>query len=169
MILDSPAAARNADSILAALSEVLDELAGKRKSSDLAPGDDIRVLEIASGSGQHVERFAAEFPKVHWQPSEPEPSHRAAIDVRIKAAELKNVAPALALDARDDWPQEWFDLVMAVNLVHISPWEVTEALIAKSAATLGDSGLLMLYGPYRQGGRHNSQGNVDFDADLRAA
>ncbi len=37
------------------------------------------ALEVASGSGEHVVAFAAAFPDLVWQPSDPSPEARASI------------------------------------------------------------------------------------------
>lgn len=169
MIINNPAAGRNAEAIFTVLSTELSALASRVDlSAATQPGQGgLRVLELASGPGQHVELFAGRLPAVRWQPSEPQAELRASIDERVVEAGLDNVAPALALDVRDSWPRGPFHLVMAVNLVHISPWEATEALVAGAAAGLAEGGTLFLYGPYSRSGEHNSQGNIDFDADLR--
>lgn len=152
-ILSYPSAERNG----APIQTQLDAL--------LRPG--MRVLEIASGAGNHVERFATAWPQVHWQPSEPAAEPRRSVDARVAQARLANVAPALALDVTASWPKERFDLVLCVNMVHISPWEATEALLVGAAQVLHAGGTLFLYGPYKIGGQHTAPSNREFDADLR--
>ena len=162
MIVNNPAAKRNAQAIFSVVEPRLKELA------EACPELPLQVLEVASGPGQHIEMFGREFPDVMWQPSEPDAALRQSIDERCAAAELGNVHPALALDVCAQWPQQSRDLVMAVNLVHISPWHTTVALMTGAAQILRPSGLLMLYGPYSDAGQHNSAGNQRFDLDLRS-
>ena len=164
MIVNHPAALRNTDPIFSVLEPELIAL-GERSARTKAQG--LTVLEVASGPGQHIEAFAQRCPGILWQPSEPQDSLRASIDERVRSAGLDNVVQALELDVCADWPNQTYDLVMAVNLVHISPWTTTEALLTGASSVLGAGGTLMLYGPYRLNGEHNSQGNVDFDADLK--
>jgi len=166
-IVNHPAAQRNADPIFKVLEPELAALASRSELSERSAQARLTVLEVASGPGQHIEHFARLSPAVFWQPSEPQPDLRASIDERVHVAGLDNVAPALELDVREVWPKQTYDLVMAVNLVHISPWNVTRALMAGAADVLDVGGTLMLYGPYREAGKHVAQGNVDFDADLR--
>ena len=164
MIVNYPSAERNAEPIFAVLEPELVVL-GERAAQ--AGDRRLTVLEVASGPGQHIEKFARRCPDILWQPSEPQASMRDSIDARVRVAELDNVAPALNLDVCANWPKQSYDLVLAVNLVHISPWRATEALIAGAARVLNPDGVLMLYGPYRSAGKHCSQGNIDFDADLK--
>ena len=150
--LHAPASDRNRDPIL----EVL--------RAHLPPSG--MVLEIASGTGQHVAHFAAALPGLRWQPSDPRPEHRASIDAWAK--DLPNVLPALALDASEtDWPVQQAAAVLCINMIHIAPWTATEGLVAGAARVLGAGGVLALYGPYRRAGRQLEPSNAAFDADLR--
>jgi SAM-dependent methyltransferase len=150
----SAAAERNKDPILTVLETVLPE-----KGS---------VLEIASGTGQHVCFFAGELPGIRWQPTEPDETSREAITIRIRAAGLANVEPPIALDVLDPlWPLAGtFDAVLCINMIHISPWSTTPALCRGAARVLATQGKLVLYGPYLENGTA-VQSNLDFDASLK--
>ncbi len=151
----SPAAARNCRPILEVLKQRLPERA--------------RVLELASGSGEHALAFATAMPGWQWQPSDPAEPALASIAAWREAAALPNLAAPIRLDvtAPGDWPQGPFDAVVAINLIHISPWAVAEALMARAGERLVPGGVLYLYGPYRRGGEHTASSNAAFDADLR--
>jgi len=164
MIINHPAAERNAEPIFAALEP---EITALHERANRIGVEGLTVLEVASGPGQHIEYFARRYPSILWQPSEPQAKMRASIDMRVAAAKLENVQPALELDVCGDWPQQSYDLVIAINLLHISSWATTEALMASAATVLRATGTLMLYGPYSEDGQHNSQGNLEFDADLK--
>ncbi|MCG6657243.1 DUF938 domain-containing protein [Halomonas campisalis] len=152
--LKSPAAGRNRQPILEVLQQVLPTEA--------------RVLEVASGSGEHGVHCAAAMPGWRWQPSDPNPHARASIDAWREHSGLCNLQAPLALDVTLSCPPGPFDAVVAINLIHISPWEVTEALMACAGQRLTPGGVLYLYGPYRRDGRHTSPSNAAFDADLKA-
>ncbi len=125
------------------------------------------VLEVASGTGEHVAYLASAIPGLLWQPTEPDAERRASVDAW--AAGLANVRPALALDAAAaDWPVAQVAAVLCINMVHIAPWSATAGLLAGAARVLPDGGLLALYGPFRHAGRGMEPGNAAFDADLRA-
>src|SRR3954451_24965057 len=125
--LFAPSAARNRAPILEALRPHL-------------PTSGI-VLEIASGTGEHVAHFAAALPELTWQPSDPGPERRASIDAWT--AGLPNVRPARALDAvSSDWPIKRADAVLCINLIQIAPWAAAEGLVAGAAGILPPEGLL---------------------------
>lgn len=125
------------------------------------------VLEVASGTGEHAVHFAAALPGLRWQPTDPDERSRWSITSWIEHSGLTNVAPPLALDTRAAWPMDAADAVVAINMVHISPWPATVALLAGAARVLPPGGPLVLYGPYRVDGVHTSPGNTAFDAALR--
>jgi len=153
-LLTSAAAERNKDPILTVLESVL-------------PGTG-SVLEIASGTGQHVCFFAEAMPGLRWQPSEPVEAAREAIATRIRESSLDNVAQPIALDVLEPhWPvHERYDAVLCINMVHISPWRATHALFRGVAKLLAPQGKLVLYGPYLENGKA-VQSNLDFDASLK--
>lgn len=153
--LSSPAALRNRDPILGVLR------------AHLPPSG--LVLEVASGSGEHVVHFAAALSGLEFQPSDPDPACRASIDARAEAEGHGNVRPAIDLDAgAAEWPIRAADAVLCINMVHISPWPATVGLMRGAARLLGPGGILYLYGPFRREGRHTAPSNEAFDRDLRA-
>lgn len=126
------------------------------------------VLEIASGSGEHVAHFAEALPGLAFQPSDPDEGARASIDDWVRTLRLANVHPALPLDVTTErWPVERAVAILCCNMIHIAPWEAAVGLIAGAARTLPAGGILFLYGPYRRDGRHTAPGNEAFDRDLR--
>lgn len=128
-----------------------------------------RVLEVASGSGEHAVHFARLFPQLCWQPSDPDPAALDSIAAWRVESGLCNIAPPVSLDAvAGDWPDGPFDAILCINMVHISPWEATGGLFRMAAALLPDGGLLYLYGPYIQSGVPTAPSNLAFDQALRA-
>lgn len=126
-----------------------------------------RVLEVASGSGEHCAYFAEHFPRLEWQPSDPDPDSLASIAAWCEG--LENVRPPLALDAAAaDWPVARADALLCVNMVHISPWKATLGLMAGAARVLSPAAPLILYGPYREAGMPTAPSNEAFDQSLRS-
>ncbi len=127
------------------------------------------VLEVASGSGEHVLHFAAAFPHLTFQPSDQDPTARASIDAWVALAGTGNLRPALALNVEDQvWPLARADAVFCANMIHIAPWTAGQALIRGAAQLLRAGQPLILYGPYRQDGQHTAPSNEAFDESLRA-
>ncbi len=130
-----------------------------------------KVLEIASGTGQHVLHFAAGLPSLDWQPTDFEARDCAVVAARRELAGLNNVAGPVQLDVlQSQWPVDTdFDAVVCINMIHISPWETTPALFAGATRHLRPegSGLVVLYGPFREGGRHTAPSNETFEDWLR--
>jgi SAM-dependent methyltransferase len=151
----SPAADRNKQPILEVLRGVLP-----------AHG---QVLEIASGTGQHVVHFAAALPEIVWQPSDIEAESREDIRERVRRLRLANVHDPIMLDVHDDpWPvADRFAGIVCSNMIHIAPWSATLALLRGAARHLLDNGVLVLYGPFKEQGRHTAESNAAFDATLR--
>jgi hypothetical protein len=153
--LFAPAAARNRQPILDVLARHL-------------PPRGL-VLEVASGTGEHVVHFARGCPDLTFQPSDPDPAHRASVDAWSAVLGLANVRPAIALDVSAEvWPVKAADAIVCINMIHIAPWAAAEGLVRGAGLMLPPGGLLYLYGPYTRGGQHTAPSNAAFDAGLRA-
>jgi hypothetical protein len=152
--LHAAATERNREPILAVLSRVLPTTG--------------TVLEIASGTGQHVAFFARALPTLRWQPSDPSPVHLDSIRAWSAACGADNLAPPLALDVeRQPWPITGADAMLNINMIHIAPWSAAEALFRGARTMLPPAGVLFLYGPFKRDGGHTADGNRHFDERLR--
>ena len=151
----APATLRNRDAIAAALADWLP-----------ASGT---VLEVASGSGEHAVHFAAAFPKLDWQPSDPDPAALASIAAWSAEAGLPNIAAPLHLDASaPDWPLGHADALLCINMVHISPWAATVGLFTQGSKLLKKGAPLILYGPFFRRDHEAAPSNLAFDESLKA-
>ncbi len=151
----APATLRNRDAIAAVLAGWLPP-AGT-------------VLEVASGSGEHAVHFAAAFPRLRWQPSDPDPAALASIAAWSAEAALANIAPPLRLDAAAaDWLLDRAGAILCINMVHISPWAATLGLFAGAARLLPAGAPLILYGPYIEDDVETAPSNLAFDQSLKA-
>lgn len=152
---NSPAAERNREPIRQVLSERL--------------GTTGHLLELASGLGQHAVYLAAALPGWSWQPSEPDAQARATLAARVAAAGVPGLCDPTELDVEQpDWGIAVPDALLCVNLLHIAPWSVTQALMAGAGRWLRSGGLLFVYGPFRMDGAHTAESNERFDRDLRS-
>jgi len=152
--LMSPSAARNRAPIAELLAGILPENA--------------QVLEIGSGTGEHAVAACLHRPDIHWQPSDPDARSRSSQAAWASEADGRISAP-LALDLRE---ADWFadagapDALVCINVIHISPWVVTEHLAAGAAALLPAGAPVYLYGPYQEGAA-TAPSNLEFDRSLK--
>lgn len=128
-----------------------------------------KLLEIASGSGQHAVFFATQFPGWTWQPSDIDPDNLASIAAWVSETALPNLLPPIRLDVCDaDWNVPRLNAVYCANMIHIAPWECCVGLIRGAGKYLAPNGHLIVYGPFRIHGEHTSESNATFDASLKS-
>jgi len=150
----APATLRNRDFIVDVLRDVL-------------PTKGV-ILEIASGSGEHVVHFARSFPSLVFQPSDQEPDALQSVAAWVKATRVTNARAPMVLDAsRSPWPIASADGIICINMAHISPWDATLGLIRGAAAILPPTAPFYLYGPYKREGFATASSNQAFDRSLR--
>ena len=161
--LDAPAYHRNH----LAIRSVLERYLAANK------GD---VVEVGSGTGQHVVDFARHLPEITWWPSDLNEQHLRSIEAWRAHAALPNIRSPLRIDLSDPhWCPEMQDgngpakplAVFCANVIHIAPWRVAEGLFAGTGRYLTDGGRLFLYGPFKRHGTHTAMSNAVFDASLR--
>ena len=152
---NAPAAARNREPIFHVLREWLPQ-----------PG---RVLEVASGTGEHAVWFSGAMPGITWQPTDRDAEALASIAAWRDGAGLANLLPPVLLDASapETWSAARVDAVVSINMIHIAPWSATLGLMAGAGRVLAPGGLVFLYGPFTEGGAHTAPSNLAFDASLR--
>lgn len=152
---------RNKGPILSSLKKLINPFCGK-------------MLEISSGTGQHVSFFASNFPYIEFQPTEFDLSLLESINAYTNDVNLSNVLPAKFLDVSTE-PNQWldgelienkYDYVLNVNMMHISEWKCTEGLFKGSFHVLTTNGKLFTYGPYADNGVITPQSNVNFNLSL---
>lgn len=150
----APSAERNREPLLPVLQEVLPSQG--------------RVLEVASGTGQHAIFFARAFPALLWQPTDLEPGALESIEAWRRDEGPPNLLAPLSLDVTaTPWPVEHADAMVCINMIHISPWEACQGLLRGAARVLPPGGPLILYGAYFLEGQAPAPSNIAFDASLR--
>lgn len=153
----APATERNRDSILETLVSVLPPVGN--------------ILEIASGTGEHAVYFASKLKNYQWIPSEPDARRQKSIDAWRKFCYSPNCQPSLNIDVLNStWTEGLKNLkiiaIVNINMIHISPWKACLGLIEGAGNLLPSGGILYLYGPYKQGGKHTAPSNQLFDQSL---
>lgn len=153
----------------------------------------LRLLEISSGSGQHIAYFAPHFPNITFQPSEYDTTLLDSIQCWADESQTNNICSPMHIDITRPYT-EWgsttsqkgpylngqynvdfkyltnqLDYILNINMIHISPFECTEGLFRNSSELLKINGLLITYGPYGVDGEITPQSNINFDRSLRAS
>jgi SAM-dependent methyltransferase len=134
------------------------------------------VLELGSGTGQHIAEFARLAPDLTWWPSDIYPSHLASIEAWRRHAGLANLRVPQRIDLTDpawSWTADGqagaaLTAMLCINVLHIAPWRVAQNLIAGAGRLLREEGRLFAYGPFMRDGAHTAPSNAAFDASLRA-
>ncbi len=132
-----------------------------------------RVLEVASGTGEHAVYFAQHLPAIEWQPSDVDAPSLASIRGWKDYSRVNSVGDPLTLDVlqwatggaegQRRFPPASFDALFCANLIHIAPWEACLGLMNLARYALRPGGLLITYGPYRIEGHHTAPSNERFD------
>ncbi|MBT3787809.1 MAG: DUF938 domain-containing protein [Alphaproteobacteria bacterium] len=131
------------------------------------------VLEVASGSGEHGAIYAPRLPHLKWQPSDKDPKALKSIEAWRLHSSTANLLPAVEIDLLQFSQQsvpamEDVSAMVNANMIHISPWQAGKNLLALAQSVLPSGAPLFLYGPYRRGGEHTAQSNVQFDDWLKS-
>ncbi|NDJ16336.1 DUF938 domain-containing protein [Myxacorys almedinensis] len=166
----APATTRNRDPILNILRHVLPPTG--------------TVLEISSGTGEHAVYFAPRLAPHRWLPSDPNPIARESIEAWRSHEVADNLYPAIALDAsapvwsieqpqlpeelqNTNFKRETISAIVNINMIHIAPWSACLGLMSGAKRLLPHGGILYLYGPFKQNGKHTASSNAAFDESLR--
>lgn len=155
---------------------ILDVL--KSEIESLRNGDTekvVKVLEIASGTGEHAALFATSIPNLLYQPSEPQQEMHESIGAWTVGITESKVNPPITLDVNDpnvkdtiplNFSDNTVDVMICINMIHISPFHSTESLFKIATSCLRPGGKLLTYGPYRVMGEM-VESNVAFDQSLK--
>jgi len=154
--LTSPSTARNRAPILRTLKPRL-------------PSNGV-VLEVAAGAGEHALYCAAALPGLQWRPTDLDPRALASIAAWRDGAGPPNMLGPLRLDVTEPhaWPVDRADVVVSINMIHISPWTAAEGLMAGSSRVLPPGGMLFLYGPFIEANVETATSNIAFDLSLKS-
>jgi len=153
--LYSDSAARNAPVILEVLSQYLP--------------DKGKVLEIASGTGQHCAFFAKTFRNLEWQPSDIDPKRLDSIKAYITETNQANINMPISLDATaENWAKKinTYNVIIAINIFHLISNKEMKSLIRESSLALQTSSYFVIYGPFMRGGELTSDQDLKFHTSL---
>lgn len=132
------------------------------------------ILEIASGSGLHINYFAPHFPQILFQPSDLTEEVFESIKSKRAAQGNTNVADPLRIDLTS--PKTWlpikdrrYDVIFVINIFQVAPVSIADGLFALAADTLKDTGFVSIYGPFKLSGQYTTESNEAFDKEILAA
>lgn len=154
--LHAPSAARNRDAITEAIRRFMPSRG--------------QALEIASGTGEHVVRYAAAFPAVTWQPTDVEAERLESIAAWSLETGLPNILVPQILDATlEGWAvrHKGQNLIILSNLLHLISEPEALTLISQSAKALAPGGVFLIYGPFLRDTEFASESDRSFDESLR--
>ena len=131
-------------------------------------------MELASGSGAHINYFAPHFPGITFQPSDRDATVFETIKSNRSRAGNANVADPLRIDLTepDTWPLRdgrLYDVIFAINVFHLAPVSATQGFAEIAERVLKPGGFAAIYGPFNVDGRPTSLSNEAFDRTLREA
>ena len=128
-----------------------------------------RILEIASGTGQHADFFSSQQSAWVWQPSDIEPESLDSIESYRVEAKRGNFLTPLRLSTIDEsWNVGKFQGAICCNMIHIAPWESCLGLFYHLSRHLEPSSKLAVYGPFIRDEIPTSTSNLSFDQSLRS-
>jgi len=156
----APAADRNMDIVRDRLLKIVPETARD-------------LLEVSSGTGQHGAHCAPVMPNLNWWPTEFDPERLASITAYAADTPAGNLMPPQLLDVTaKDWADtvqpERTDVIVNINMIHITPWNACAGLLRGAGRKLREGGLLIFYGPFRQQDVETAHSNEAFDAWLKS-
>lgn len=154
----APATQRNREPILEILTKVI------------SPGS--KILEIASGTGEHAVFFASQLKSCKWIPSDTNSRSKESIVAWKNASGVDNLDLPLLIDVtQENWLEQVKDrkinTIININMIHISPWVACLGLLSGAGQLLPPGGILYLYGPFKREGEHTAPSNASFDLSLR--
>ncbi len=126
------------------------------------------VLEIGSGTGQHLVHFSGHLPLLHWQPSE-KAENLPGLQKRLDLQPGMNVLPAIVLDVSASWPELACQAIVSANTAHIMSWQEVICMFRGVSELLEPAGVFCLYGPFNENGHFTAASNQQFDQNLKAS
>ncbi|XP_037544350.1 methyltransferase-like 26 B [Nematolebias whitei] len=162
-MLLSPKAERNWESLCSVLEDVLEDQSHRQ----------LFALELGSGTGQHVTRFAQKIPFVTWQPSDIKEEYQDSIKAYIDATQAKTVLQPIFLDASEPW-EKWAnlscgscDVIIAINVLQYSSFKTAQGVFSGAGQLLKQNGVLVTHGLFAVNGIITPSCNEHLDEELR--
>lgn len=139
---------------------------------DKLPKDPERILEMASGSGMHINFFAPHFKHLHFHPTDKDTEVFDNIKKLAGEHGNDNIADPVHLDLTnpDTWfnpgPEKSFAAIFCINIFQVAPISIADGMMSCASKLLKDDGILIIYGPFQNEGRFSTDSNKDFHDTL---
>ena len=132
------------------------------------------VLELASGSGAHINYFAPHFKQHQFQPSDYDTDVFETIKNLRTEQGNANVADPIKIDLTkpETWPDpsaKLYDVIFVINLFQVAPVSIIDGIAQVAARVLKPSGFLAIYGPFKVNSNYTTESNAAFDKEILAA
>lgn len=128
---------------------------------------ELKLLEVGSGTGQHAVFFSQQFPNVEWVTSDVLQNH-SGIKMWLAEAKNKNIKGPLEYEiGKSVFPGQDFDVIFTANTLHIMSWGLVKQFIKELGENLRPGSLVIFYGPFNYGGNYTSHSNQEFDKWLK--
>lgn len=156
------AGSRNREPILGVLKEKL-------------PKEPGMVMELASGSGMHINYFAPHFKHLHFHPTDKDEEVFDNIKKMSVDHGNDNIADPQHLDLTK--PETWFNpdkagsiaAMFCINIFQVAPISIADGMMECASHLLKDDGFLLIYGPFQVEGGFTTDSNKDFHGMLSSA
>ncbi|MEM7493168.1 MAG: DUF938 domain-containing protein [Pseudomonadota bacterium] len=152
----SPSISRNKDVIAEVFADVMP--------------NEARVLEVASGTGEHGAHLTDRLPELCWTYSDIDQESLKSQAAWQAASGHEQLFGPLTLDVTEEgWAMSLlgqFDAIFCANMIHIAPFEAAIGLFKGAGILLSQGGHLMLYGPFARDGMI-APSNANFDESLK--
>ena len=155
------AGGRNREPILEVLKEKFSTSSGK-------------VMEMASGSGMHINYFAPHFKHLQFCPTDKDIEVFENIKNLTKKSSNDNIVDPVHLDLTD--PETWlsvgdpssFSTIFCINIFQVAPISIAEGMMECAKHLLADDGFLLIYGPFQVDGKCTTDSNQEFHNTLNS-
>ncbi|MDD4915523.1 MAG: DUF938 domain-containing protein [Methylococcales bacterium] len=138
------------------------------------PRESGRVMEMATGSGMHINYFAPHFEHLQFHPTDKDQEVFDNIKQLIADHGNRNIADPVHLDLTE--AETWlnpgeknsFDVIFCINIFQVAPISIADGMMACAANLLNENGILLIYGPFKVEGGFTTESNQEFHNTLSA-
>ncbi len=127
------------------------------------------VLEIGSGTGQHALHLCQQFSHLQWQLTD-QKKYLEGLRAVVEQSQCNNLLLPIELEVSSYvvGENQQYSFAYSANTAHIMSLPQVSAMFDVIGSLLSAAKRFALYGPFKEHGQHNSDGNRQFDLALRS-